>query len=165
MQVALRLRKCWLCFIKQKGHTLLPSVGREVLSLMWGSRLFLGQWDVGYVVSSERQWCDTSWPLSGGAKWRQAPLLRGQRVSSQALVAGRCAKGTRPWLSWLSLTLPEPLFIATTGCPILSHTCPCFPSGCKHPSCFPTLLTPSHFYDFIDVCIFSSCALKHKPMD
>ena len=32
MQVALRLRKCCLCFIKQKGQGLLSALGREALS-------------------------------------------------------------------------------------------------------------------------------------
>jgi len=70
VQVAVRLRKCWLCFIKQKGQALLEALDREVLSLMWGSGLFLRQWDVGYSVPSERQWCDIPWPLSGVAKRR-----------------------------------------------------------------------------------------------
>lgn len=131
------MRKSWVCFIKQKIQALLPALDRELLSLMWGSRLFYRQWDVGYAVPSKRQWCDTSWPHSGGAKRGRAPIAKrttclllgpGGRETCHSqgektffFLANACLASALVHLHrWLSYAVPHPsLFPFRTQTPTL----------------------------------------------
>lgn len=110
-------------------QALLAALGREFLSFMCGSRHFLGQWYVGYAVPSKRQWCDTSWPHSEGAKRGRATTAK--RTTCFLLGPGgreTChSQGEKTFFfSWLMLALPVPLSISVSGCPMLSHTTSCW---------------------------------------
>ena len=143
MQVVLRLRKSWVSFIKQKGEVLLPGLGRELLSSYGalGSSSGSGMWGMQCQLKDNGLTSGLRHEVQRGD---EAPVVLSCYSTTSPhrpwWQRAAVAKGTRPLFSWLTLSLPVPLSISTAGCPVLSHTCTCFPAGCKHPFCFPTLL-------------------------
>ena len=67
-------------------------LGREVLSLLHGSGLFLGQWDVGCVLLCEGQCYDTSWPPHWVVRRQQGPSV----MSTACLLMSLCSRDNCP---------------------------------------------------------------------